>query len=157
MAVPADVARSHGDFETWSNGSGTRPNLGEAYGVKVTYSDGSSELLSGSVTTVLDAFANNLAVNRTLYPPDAPLFTWDAPSSPPPSYGYRLSLWGSNASWYYPQKDAMPSGTTSVLYNADGMANPSTLVMGTLYSWAVIVEDPAGNQAIRWAAYTPTP
>jgi hypothetical protein len=51
----------------------------------------------------------------------------------------------------------MPSGTTSVLYNADGMANPSTLVMGTLYSWAVIVEDPAGNQAIRWAAYTPTP
>lgn len=152
-AVPADIARSW-DFDLWSGLGSTRPAAGDAYRFKVWYSDGTSELKSGSVSGVLDSFAESLSVTPT---PSAnvPTFNWAAPASPPASYTYRLSLDGPGASWWYPQDAGMPSTQTSVQYNVDGRASPSSLVMGTTYGWSVIVEDPGRNQASVRTTYTP--
>jgi hypothetical protein len=154
VAVPVDVGRQW-EFDYYAGTGSTRPGLGDTYRLKVTYSDGSTELLSASVTTVLDSFATSLTVNTgSPYSQAVPLFTWVAPASPPASYTYRVSLYGPGASWWYPQNDGLPAGTTSAQYNADGNAMPSSLASSTTYNWSVIVQDAAGNQASAQTTYS---
>jgi hypothetical protein len=150
--VPVDVAK-YFDFETFLGMNG-RPNAGDTYGFKVWYSDGTSELKSGTISAVLDSFAQNLTVTPT---PSStvPTFSWSAPASPPTSYVYHLSLYGPSASWFYPQNNGMPSTQLTVQYNFDGNANPSSLVTGTTYYWSVVVQDQNDNQASILTAYTP--
>ncbi len=152
LAVPADIGKYY-DFDLWSNLGGTRPGVGDAYRFKIWYSDGTSELKTGSIAAVLDSFAQSLSVTAT---PSAnvPTFNWLAPTSPPTSYTYRLSVYG-NANWWYPQDNGMPSTQTSAVYNADGNANPPSLVAGTTYNWSVVVQDQGGNQASVWTTYMP--
>jgi hypothetical protein len=155
IAVPADVGGFHGGYAFFADQGATRPTVGDAYRYKVWYSDGSTELLSGSVAVVLDTFATGLAVNSALpYSKGQPMFTWTNPASPPAGYGLQLSLWGDGASWYYPRNDPMPAGTTSVRYDVDGSATPSSLAAGVAYTWTVVIQDPARNQASVHASYS---
>jgi hypothetical protein len=154
VAVPVDFPKNF-DFQTFLGLGSSRPNPGGAYGFKIWYSDGTSELKTGSVTAVLDTFARSLSVTPA---PSAnvPTFSWVAPASPPaPSYTYRLSLYGPGANWYYPRNDGMPSTQVSAQYNVDGNANPSSLVTGSTYTWAVVVQDLEGNEASIQTTYTP--
>ncbi len=135
------------------------PTVGSSYQFLVTYSDGTSQTITATVTGVLNSFATNLAVNSASpYSASVPQFTWGAPASPPANYGYALNLFGPNGGWFYPQNSSigMPSTQTSVVYDADGSASIPSLTTGNTYTWQIIVEDSAtGNQAIYQTTYTP--
>ena len=135
------------------------PTVGSNYQFLVTYSDGTSQTITATVTGVLNSFATNLAVNSASpYSASVPQFTWGAPASPPANYGYALNLFGPNGGWFYPQNSSigMPSTQTSVVYDADGSASIPSLTTGNTYTWQIIVEDGAtGNQAIYQTTYTP--
>lgn len=154
MPVPRDLGKDW-EFHTWFGLNATVPTVGDSYVFKVTYSDGATENISGSVTGVLGmgAMATSLAVSPT---PSAnvPTFTWAAPTTPPASYTYRVNLNG-NANWWYPQDNGLPSTTHSAVYNADGRANPASLVTGTAYNWQVKVQDANRNSTSRTTTYTP--
>ncbi len=153
IAVPADLGGSR-EFYAWSNlASPAVPAVGDAYTFQVTYADGSTELLTSTVTAVLSSFARNLGEDTTTLGTAAqPYFTWSAPASPPANYGYSLSVWGS-ANWYYPRDAWMvPSGVTGVRYNVDGTASATNLTTGT-YTWSVTVYDAAKNRARQEKIY----
>lgn len=142
----------------------TRPNTGDSYMFKVTFSDGSTENISGNVTGVLDSFATNLATvtdGTSGSSATVPLFTWADPTTPPASYTYSMVLWGVTASdstyWSYPRDFGLPSITHSALYNVDGRASFGSILAGPLkpgnsYGWAVQVRDANGNSAWRRAS-----
>ena len=156
IAVPFDMSNPYGSFYTGFGLSSVRPNVGDAFKVKVTYSDGTSEYLTSSVTGVLDSFATNPIVTPT---PSAnvPTFSWAAPTTPPASYTYKLNV-NQNAVgqvWNYPQDNGMPSTQLSVVYNFDSRANPASLVTGTMYNWTISVRDANRNEAQWQSSYTP--
>ncbi len=154
IAVPFDMSKDW-NFGAWLNLMAVRPNVGDAFKVKVTYSDGTSEYLTSSVTGVLDNFAQTPTTsggNRNI-----PTFNWAAPATPPAPYTYKL--WVSQNTggqvWNYPNDGDMPSTQTSVVYNADGRANAASLVTETPYNWTITVRDANGNEAQRQSSYTP--
>jgi uncharacterized protein (DUF2141 family) len=159
VAVPFDMSGDHNNFHQGAYLGATSPTVGDTYVFKAAFSDGTTETLSGSVTAVLNAFAQNLAAvtdGTGGSSTTVPLFTWAAPASPPATYTYNLNLWGSDANWYYPQDNGLPSTTTSALYNADGRASKSSLTPGTTYTWSVQVKDAdQRNSASSQTTYTP--
>ena len=160
VAVPVDLG-ALGDSSAYLSmiNNTVAPTVGSSYQFLVTYSDGTSSTITATVTGVLNSFATNLAVNSASpYSTTVPQFTWGAPASPPASYLYFLSLYGPNASWYYPYNASvgMPSTQTSVVYDADGSASIPSLTTGNTYTWQIVVQDSAtGNQAVYQTTYTP--
>ncbi|MDE2294136.1 MAG: carboxypeptidase regulatory-like domain-containing protein [Gammaproteobacteria bacterium] len=160
VAVPVDLG-ALGDSSAYLSmiNNTVAPTVGSSYQFLVTYSDGTSSTITATVTGVLNSFATNLAVNSASpYSTTVPQFTWGAPASPPASYLYFLSLYGPNASWYYPYNASvgMPSTQTSVVYDADGNASAPSLTTGNTYTWQIVVQDSAtGNQAVYQTTYTP--
>lgn len=161
VAVPFDLGKSW-SFYAWANLGATVPNVGDSYGFKVTYSDGTTANISGSVTGVLgtSAMATNLLVNvGSPNTRNIPLFTWAAPTAPPASYTYQLSVYQSGvggSNWWYPDGNGLPSTTLSAVYNVDGRANPASLLTGATYIWEVEVRDANRNSARYQATpYTP--
>ncbi len=154
VAVPFDMGIDPSN-STWISLNANRPTGGDTYMFKVTYSDGTTQTLSGSVTGVLDTFATSLSVTAT---PSAtiPTFSWAAPATPPAFYTYRLDLWGNSDStnWNYPNGDDLPSTTLSALYNTDGGASSPSLTSGNAYTWRIQVRDAFGNSATRQTIYT---
>lgn len=150
VAVPLDMkyGNCYGTLCSYTNSGVTAPTVGDTYQFKVTYSDGTSAIISSSVTAVLNSFANGLAVTS----PTAaqPTFTWTAPTvGVPASYLYSLNVNPSagGPSWYYPQNsNGMPSSQLSVVYNVDGTA-PALGGAGTCMgvagtcNWQVQVKD----------------
>jgi hypothetical protein len=134
----------------------TSPNVGDTYQYQVTYSDGTTGTLTGSMASIPNFFAQSLTVTTNGTggsSPAVPLFSWAAPASPPAYYMYSVGLSGNSAFWDYPSNASMPSTTTSALYNVDGRASPTSLSTGT-YTWRVQVFEPGGNSATREANYT---
>ncbi len=160
VAVPMDMSNSYGNFQGYLGIGTIVPVIGDTYQFKVTYSDASTQIVSATVTTVLNSFATSLAVNVAApYTRNVPQFTWAAPLAPPASYLYAVSVspvLGGQA-WYFPQNaNGLPSTTLSAIYNSDGTANPASLVTGTGYNWQVRVMDAQGNSASYQApTYTP--
>ena len=139
--------------------SAVAPTVGDAYQFLVTYSDGTSQTITATVTGVLSSFATNLLVNTASpYSTTVPQFIWSTPASPPANYVYFVNVYGSNANWYYPQNSSlgMPPSTTGVVYDVDGNASTPSLTTGTTYNWQITVVDSAtGNQATYQTTYTP--
>ena len=136
----------------------SRPNIGDPYTIQVGYSDGSSENVPLTVTTVLDTFPMSLAPVTGAPAGTTPLFSWAAPS-PPPLFPYTYSLWiGAQFGgqiWQYPSKGNMPSTQTSVAYNTDNSAFQPSLTPGVIYNWTVNVRDATGNSAQQTVEYKP--
>lgn len=160
IAVPMDMANSYGNFQGNMSISTIVPVIGDTYQFKITYSDASTQIVSATVTAVLNSFATSLAVNPLApYTRNVPQFTWAAPLAPPASYLYDIyvnqPLGGQT--WYFPQNtNGLPSTTLSAVYNSDTKANPASLVTGTAYTWTVRVKDASGNSASFQAPpYTP--
>ncbi|MEQ1629189.1 MAG: carboxypeptidase-like regulatory domain-containing protein [Gallionella sp.] len=159
VTVPMDMSNSYGSFQAYTGIGAIVPVIGDTYQFKVTYSDASTQIVTSTVTGVLNFFATSLAVNTAGFSRNIPQFTWAAPVTPPASYLYSLSvsLLNGGQTWYFPQNsNGLPSTTLAAVYNSDGSANPTSLVTGTAYTWQVRVMDANGNSASYQApTYTP--
>jgi hypothetical protein len=140
----------------------TVPLVGDTYQFQVTFSDGSTQTMPASVTVVLNSFAQSLAMQTTAPgSPTVPLLTWTAPASPPASYTYNVNLFNGNSTpqefWSYYGNgtgNGIPSTQTSVLFDTDGSANPSSsLTVAGTYNWSVTVQDDTGNSAQFTTSY----
>jgi hypothetical protein len=140
VAVPFDMGYSLNNgnmFVNLANGS-IAPMIGQSYGFFVTFSDGSTQIITDSVSAVLGP--NNVAQNLTASSAsgaDTPTFSWSAPATAPAltPFSYSLQNLGSNSI-------DVPSSVTSVDLATDGQ----TLSTGTYY-WQVQVQDALGNSS----------
>ena len=100
VAVPFDMdgGTNNNDFQPIFNNS-VRPLVGDLYQFLVTYSDGTTQVLSNSVSTVLDSFAQNLQMNSPVAgSATVPVLNWQAPAAPPAFYTYKVKLNSFNGS-----------------------------------------------------------
>jgi hypothetical protein len=167
VAVPFDMtAERHNQYNPIFNNT-VRPLSTDTYQFLVTFSDGTTQVLSNTGLTVLDSFAQNLAMNTpvnstSLTPLTVPMLNWSAPASPPAFYNYSVGLSNANnaqENWNYNggnNSNGIPSTQLNVMFNVDGSANPSpSLTTGTMYNWWVQVRDDNGNQAQFQTTYIP--
>lgn len=157
IPLPVDMGSGNGQakFNLYQFINTLVPVVGDSYQFKVSYSDGTTAILSASVTGVLNSFATAMLVtNPTLA---APTFSWAAPATPPAAYLYSLNVYpqAGGGGWYYPQNsNGLPPAITSVVYNADGKA-PLLGAAGTVYTWQVQVKDVNSmNTATAVATFT---
>jgi hypothetical protein len=164
VAVPYDMnADSHNANFNPIYMASVSPTVGDTYSFLVTFSDGTTQVVTATVNGVLTSFAQNLAMQTTSPgTPTIPLLTWAAPAVVPSAlpYSYSVTLSNNNGTsqefWNYfgsGNGNGIPSTQTNALFNTDGSANPSaTLTVGGSYNWTVFVQDNNNNQG----AYTTT-
>ena len=165
VAVPFDMnADSHNANYNPIYNNSVSPTVGDTYQFLVTFSDGTTQVVTSTISAVITSFAQNL-VMQTTSPgsPTVPLLTWTAPLTPPTAlpYTYSVNLYnGSGTSqefWSYygsGSGNGIPSSQTSVLFDTDGSANPSSsLTVGGTYNWSVFVQDNNNNSGSFTTTY----
>jgi hypothetical protein len=163
VAVPFDMtAERNNQYNPIFNNT-VRPLSTDTYQFLVTFSDGTTQIMSNTGLTVLDAFATSPAMNTAT--PNSniiPLLTWAAPSSPPAFYSYSVGLNNVNGAqehWEYNGGNnsfGILSNQTSIVFDVDGSAgSSSSLTPGTTYDWWVTVQDDNSNSARIHATYIP--
>lgn len=158
ISAPIDMNFDDDEFEIWINLGGARPTVGDAYQIKLSYSDGTSETVEKKITAVLDGFATPVAPVGLVPFNATPTFSWAPPSPAPAQYNY--SLWVTqidNNNW----NDVwdvwgLPGSQTSIVYGSQGEVEQSTLTDGGNYSWSITVKDGLGNEAQRQVNFSPT-
>ena len=159
VALPFDVT----SFTNNSGGSpiyssSATPSVGDAYYFLVNYSDGTTQVLSSSVTGVLNS-PQSLTVTGSS---TVPTFNWTAPSPVPTAtpYTYSLQLNGQTdgENWQDPKNNSsngLPSTTTNVMFGSGGNTpSPNaSLTPGNTYNWQVQVTDALGNTAQNTTTY----
>lgn len=128
------------------------PVVGDTYSLRVTYLDGTSELIPVSVTRVWASVP--VALSPVGVGSTAPTFTWSAPAEQASStftYYMGVHSQSSGGLWW---KERLPQSQTSIAWNADGEALASSLSSGETYSWFIGVEDELGNMAQTFATFT---
>jgi hypothetical protein len=130
------------------------PRRGDIYTYEVTYSDGSSETLLGTVSDVLTNFPTPVSPVGVATGEVHPTFTWTVPFQVPRLYYYDINVYGTSSSmWDTPW--VLPHTTTSVEYNFDGGASQDPLTSGEDYWWHLILIDEYGNRATVQTQFTP--
>jgi hypothetical protein len=141
--------------------SALAPTVGNAYGLKVGYSDGTSEALTPHVTNVLPNGPTSLlpagAVESTN---TSPTFTWNYPDSLAGSYLYQFflydSAYGYASIWSVPNiysaSNPFNSSVASIPWGADptdpnNKPAVSALTDGSLYYSQMAAYDSFGNRA----------
>jgi hypothetical protein len=165
VAVPFDMnADSHNaNYQPIYNNL-VSPTVGDQYQFQVTFSDGTTQLVTSQVTAVITSFAQNMTMNSPVAgTATVPVLNWTAPATPPTAlpYTYSVSLFNNNGTsqefWNYygsGSGNGLPSSQTSVQYNVDGSASPnSPLVVGGSYSWTVFVQDNNNNTGAFTTTY----
>ena len=167
VVTPMDLGLEADGTYRLEAGTGTdRPAVGTTYLFQVGYSDNTVDLLSATVTGVLDALPQNLAPQGTGDGSGSaadlqPAFTWQAPgTAPADAYGYAfwLAPHGSGSTvWQVPglANTALSLAWGTDPGNAANLPVPASLTVGTSYDWWVAVIDASGNQAMTQASYTP--
>jgi hypothetical protein len=165
VAVPYDMnADSHNANYSPIYTNTVSPTVGDTYQFLVTFSDGTTQVLTGTVTAVLTSLPQNLVMQTTAPgSPTVPLLTWSAPATLPTNlpYTYSVNLFNNNGTsqefWNYfgsGNGNGIPSTQTSALFNTDGSANPSSsLTVGGSYNWTVFVQDNDNNSGAFTTTY----
>jgi N-acetylneuraminic acid mutarotase len=133
--------------------------VGDFFTFDIAYPDSTDTGVQARVTGIVNSFSTPIAPRGFVVVPAqgevTPLLTWTAPA-PALAGSYTYNLWlnqqgsgGGNDGWWV---DALPAGTTSVLYNFD-QSGPS-LNLDTVYQWSVRVRDAFGNQSELQNNYT---
>jgi len=136
------------------------PKVGDTYSFLVTYSDATSDTVTGAVTTVLGASALPTLISPTGSGiGDTPSFDWTYPASAG-SYTYQFSVCcGNNGSvWNIPSNNSKSNGFSSSQItpplawgvdptNSNNLPSPSSLSAGAYYSWSLQAQDSNGNSA----------
>ena len=172
LITPVDIAICGGSgsncaqgFQVSFNLNVTSPNAGDAYTFDVTYSDGTSDVLTASVTAVLSGYATGLSPQTGLGSSVTPTFTWTDPFNPG-SYAYQFQLTDSNNHilWQIPgsavASNGFSSAITSIQWGTDptgGGSTPSvgSLTLNSLYDWQIAAQDSYGNQSVTQVQYQP--
>jgi hypothetical protein len=169
VLIPMDIGQCNNcgqdPFNFWIGLNSAIPKVGDAYGLQVTYSDGSSETLTPTVTTVLNAFATGLSPTTGTGTSTTPTFSWTDPASAS-SYSYTFNLWDSNGNqiWSIPGNNVKSNGfsnaTTSIVWGTDptNSSNPpsvGSLTSGMTYTWTIQATDSKGNTASIQVNYQP--
>jgi hypothetical protein len=165
VAVPYDVnADQHNSNYSPIFNNSVSPTVGDTYQFLASFSDGTTQVLTGSVTAVLSSsFAQNLTINSPVAGTSTvPVLNWSAPATIPSilPYTYSVNLYNQNGTpqefWSFygsGNSNGIPSTQTSVLFNVDGSAGPSSsLTVGGTYGWSVTVQDNKQNSAQFTAA-----
>ena len=171
VVLPVDIGEctncgnGNGQFSYYSNLTGYTPNVGDSYGLQVTYSDGTQETLPVTVGTVLSAAASNLAPNLTTSNVSlTPTFTWTDPANAA-NYTYSFTLWDQNGNqiWQIPGNNSNSNGfssaITSITWPNDPTGGGSTPSVPSLssngtYMWQIQVADSSGNVTQTQASFT---
>jgi hypothetical protein len=159
--IPADIANNafgggSDKFNFFTSLNGATPVVGDNYSLKVTYSDGTVQVLTVTVGAVLNAFATNLSPQGS-GASLTPTFTWTDPANAS-NYTYQFSLCcGQNGTiWQIPGNNSNSNGfsstITSISWNVDptgsgDLPNVSSLNGSTNYSWSLQAQDANGNSA----------
>jgi len=149
------------------------PTIGQTYNFTVTYSDGTSEVVTGTVTAFGSTgavvgssdLATNLAPNGTSSISTTPTFTWTYPLSAS-NYTYQFYLQDNsgNQIWQIPgnnsNSNGFPSTVTQIVWGTDPTGGGSTptvgsLTLGTTYNWSIQVQDSSNNSAQTQTYYIP--
>jgi len=152
-------------------GASTAPTVGAVYSVQVTYSDGTSETLSPTITALLPS-TNSLdlypigpvtAANSSTL---APTFSWQYPANPG---NYLYQFWiadelNYSTTWSIPylnsSSNAFNSSFTTLTWGSDptdpnNLPTLASLVSGHTYWWEFVAYDANGNRAQAGGNYTP--
>lgn len=142
------------------------PVVGQAYTFLMTYSDGSSETVTGMVTGVLTSsqFATNLEPSGNNSGSTTPTFTWTYPANAG-SYIYQFDISSNNENiWQIPSNNSntngFPSTVTQIVWGTDPTGDSSntpslnSLTTGTQYNWQLETQDSNGNQAQTQVYFT---
>jgi hypothetical protein len=160
VAAPYDVNgdQHNSNYSPIFNNS-VSPTVGDAYQFLTTFSDGTTQVLTSSITAVLSSsFPQNLSINSPVAgTATIPVLNWTAPATIPAILPYTYSVNFYNLSgtsqefWSFSgsgNSNGIPSTQTNVLFNVDGSASPSSsLTVGGTYGWSVTVQDNNGNSA----------
>jgi hypothetical protein len=144
--------------------SGT-PNVGDAYGLQITYSDGSSETVTRKVSGVVGSFGANpspvgTGTNLT------PTFSWTDPANAADyTYSFFVAENGGNyETWFVPNWVTSPTGfssaITSITWGVDPTGSGSVDQMSTLENhvdsyWQIKAVDSNGNSSVMYVYYYP--
>ena len=160
VIVPQDFYRCEwGPEFSFCNGlnlDGNPPNVGDAYGFKLTYSDGSSEPVSKTITSLPGSFGANptpagLGTSLT------PTFSWtDPPNASTYVYNFDGPYWSIPASGW----GTFSSSIDSITWGVDptgGSNLPSapSLTSGEYYQWEVDATDSSNNASNLTVGYYP--
>lgn len=167
---PIDIGRcttcNNPGFDEFININTTQPKVGDTYSFLVTYSDGSSETVTASVSALLTGFATALSPSGSVPGNTTPTFTWTDPANAS-SYTYQFYLSDSsgNTIWQIPGQNSnlngFSSSITSITWGTDPTGDstntPSvpSLTTGTTYNWQITVQDANGNSAQTQVSMTP--
>ncbi|HUY82462.1 MAG TPA: putative Ig domain-containing protein [Acidobacteriaceae bacterium] len=173
VLVPMDIGNlcqgcGNPQFQLNANIASDVPVVNDTYTFDLTYSDGSTGVLTGTVTSVLgaSALATSLAPQQTSSTSTTPTFTWTYPSNPS-SYTYQFTLYGPNGNiWSIPGNNSNANGFTntqipgSLTWAVDptdstNVPTVSNLTGGTQYTWYIQSQDSNGNSAQASVWYQP--
>jgi hypothetical protein len=149
-------------FQYYFNIGTAVPTVGDSYGMLVTYSDGTSETVTGTVSAVLTAsqLATGLSPSGPSSGSTTPDFTWTYPANAS-SYLYSFYLSGNSGNiWNIPGNNSQANGFTSgqipvpagIQFPTDptdptNSPSVSSLTSGDTYNWQIQTQDSNGNQA----------
>jgi hypothetical protein len=167
VIYPADLGLctscGNPQFEYYFNIASAVPNVGDSYGMLVTYSDGTSETVTGTVTAVLNSgqLATGLSPTGPNSGSTTPDFTWTYPANASNYlYSFYLSDNNGNTIWNIPGNNSSANGFTSsqipvpagIQFPTDPTDNTNSpsvpsLTPGATYNWQIQTQDSNGNQA----------
>ncbi len=161
VVIPADIANGafggkSDQFSYWFNLNGATPQVGDIYTLNVTYSDGTSEVLTVTVSAVLNAFATNLSPQGSGASVTSN-FSWTDPQNAS-SYTYQFQLWDQNGNqiWQIPSNNSNSNGFSSSITsiswgvdptNSGDLPSVSSLNGSSNYNWQITANDNNGNSA----------
>ncbi len=166
---PIDLAPclgcGHVQFDYNANVNANQPKVGDAYAFLVTYSDGSTETVTGTVTGVVTGLATAATPSGNVPGDTSPTFTWTDPANAS-SYTYQFYLSDNNGNtiWQIPSNNSNSNGfsssITSITWGTDptgsnDLPSVTTLTSGTTYNWQISVQDANGNQGTTAVSFTP--
>lgn len=139
---------------------GNLPKVGDAYGFKLTYSDGSSETSTYAISGLPGAFGADPTPNGT-GSDLTPTFSWTDPPNAG-NYQYTFAASGSGLSWSIPAQGwaDFSSSIDSVTWGVDptggsDLPSLSSLTSGNYYSWSVTATDSNNNTSELGVGYYP--
>jgi hypothetical protein len=180
VIVPQDIAActscGNPQFQLQASTQTIVPVVNDSYGLKVTYSDGTSDAaLPATVSTVLTSSAAATALSPTTGTSTStqPTFSWTYPASAS-SYTYQFWIYqpsGGNV-WQIPGNDSNAKGFTSsqvpvpagiawitsgndILGESNNLPTQSSLSTSTTYNWTIQTIDTNGNYVQNSVNYQP--